>query len=168
LNDADEGYMAGVRFAVAQGNTLVGEGVSSGTATPVCFDGLPAGTYQIGQTLPNTLEPTTATNITVDLQQGQTLGLEFGTRVKGSGGAIATTQPAPAPTEIAQGGNGGSEAGDNGGVANPETPATGGESDGGGLPTWAIVAIVVGGLAFLAMIGLVVYLVTQLQKQNAS
>ena len=163
LNDPTEGYMAGVRFVVAQGNTLMGEGVSSGTPDPVCFDGLPVGPYQVGVTLPNTLEPTTATNITVNASQGQTLGLEFGTRVRGS---------QPPATEIAQGG----DTGDTTGVDDPatsptdetETGATDDDatsSESGGLPTWAIVAIVVGGIAFLALFGLIIYLITLLRKQ---
>ncbi len=159
LNDLDEGYMAGVRIAVAQGNTLVGEGVSSGTPDPVCFDGLPAGPYQVGVTLPNTLEPTTATNITVNVSQGQTLGLEFGTRVRGS---------QPPATEIAQG----DATGDNGDPTSPtddtdvtDDAVSSDNDDSSGLPTWATIAIVVGSIAFLALFGLIIYLITLLRKQ---
>jgi hypothetical protein len=148
LKDADEGYMAGVRFIVAANNSVVGEAVSTGRPEPVCFNWLPAGNYQVGVTLPNTLEPTTATNITVPLQEGQTLGLEFGTRVRTTPTEIAQVTPEGGATATPVGGTG-----------------TDGSDDGEGVPTWVILVTVIGGIAFVILFGLVIYLITLLRKQ---
>ncbi len=94
LRDADEGYVAGVTLTVAQGATVIGQAVSTGQAEPLCFGNLAAGTFQVGQTLPPTLETTTQPNATVDVPAGQTIALEFGSRLR-------TTPTAPPPTATA-------------------------------------------------------------------
>ena len=58
LHDADEGFVGGVTLTVAQGSAIIGQAVSTGTESPICFSNLPAGTYQVAQTLPATLEMT--------------------------------------------------------------------------------------------------------------
>lgn len=80
--DVDEGYMAGVTFTIGQNSQVVAQAVSTGTSNPVCFENLPAGTYQVAQVLPNNLEMTTAPNATVEVVEGSTVSLEFGSRVK--------------------------------------------------------------------------------------
>ncbi len=97
LHDADEGYVAGVTLTVAQGTTIIGQVVSTGNETPICFGNLPAGTYQVGQTLPPSLEMTTQANATVNIGEGQTVGLEFGSRLR----TTATAEPQAGPTETA-------------------------------------------------------------------
>lgn len=97
LHDADEGYVSGVTLTVAQGSAVIGQAVSTGRDTPICFANLPAGTYQVAQTLPATLEMTTQANATIDLAVGQTLGLEFGSRLRDT----ATVAPAASPTNEA-------------------------------------------------------------------
>ncbi|MCW5862429.1 MAG: carbohydrate binding domain-containing protein [Anaerolineae bacterium] len=94
LRDTDEGYVAGVTLTVAQGATVIGQAVSTGQAEPLCFGNLAAGTFQVGQTLPPTLETTTQPNATVDVAAGQTVALEFGSRLR-------TTPTAPPPTATA-------------------------------------------------------------------
>jgi hypothetical protein len=96
LHDADESYVAGVTLTVAQGNALIGQAVSTGTETPLCFGELPAGTYQAAQTLPPMLEMTTQANATVEVGPGQTVGLEFGSRLRPT--AMAETETAATPT----------------------------------------------------------------------
>lgn len=96
LHDAEEGYVSGVTLTVGQGNAIVGQAVSTGQATPICFGNLPAGAYQVAQALPTTLEMTTQANATIDLAIGQTLGLEFGSRLRGA--ATPATEASPAAT----------------------------------------------------------------------
>jgi hypothetical protein len=144
-HDADEGAMAGVTFTVASAdNQLVGQGVSSGP-DPVCFEGLPPGTYQIAQQVPPALEMTTAANVSIQVSEGQTVLIEFGSRIRAE--ATATTAP---------------DAG--GGEASP-TPA--GPEDGGGLlgggSTTVVAAIGLGilCLAVLLLGGLIFFLIRQ-------
>jgi hypothetical protein len=82
LHDANEGYVSGVVLTVAQGDLLVGQSVSTGTDVPVCFPSLAPGAYQIAQTVPAALEMTTQANATVQVEEGQTVGLEFGSRIR--------------------------------------------------------------------------------------
>lgn len=95
LRDPDEGYMAGVTFAVAQGDRIVASGVSTGTSTAICFPEIPAGTYVVAQEVPRNVEMTTAQNATVDVTDGSTISLEFGSRIEseGSGEEIGEITP---------------------------------------------------------------------------
>jgi hypothetical protein len=81
VRDADEGYMAGVSLAVAQG--------------AICFPEILAGTYIVAQQPPRNVEMTTAQSATVDVTDGSTSSLEFGSRVvtDGSGSEGATPDP---------------------------------------------------------------------------
>jgi hypothetical protein len=128
LHDPGESYAAGVTLTVAQGNAVIGQAVSTGVETPICFDNLPAGTYQVGQTLPPALEMTTQGNATVDVGEGQTVGLEFGSRPRAT--ATAETETAATPTLAAT------------------TAASGDQTGTGGAPNWLIYlgigAIVIG------------------------
>ena len=144
-HDADEGAMAGVTFTVASAdNQLVGQGVSSGP-DPVCFEGLPPGTYQIAQQVPPALEMTTAANVSIQVSEGQTVLIEFGSRIRAE--ATATTA-----------------SGAGGGEASP-TPA--GTEDSGGLlgggSTTVVAAIGLGilCLAVLLLGGLIFFLIRQ-------
>jgi len=80
--DTNEGYMGSVAFRVASGSQVIGQAVSSGTSEAVCFEGLDAGVYQIEQVVPGPLEMTTAANTTVTVAEGQTAGVQFGSRLK--------------------------------------------------------------------------------------
>ena len=91
LRDADEGYVAGVTLTVAQGATIAGQAVSTGNEQSLCFGNLSAGRYEVAQTLPTTLEATTQPNAAIDVAEGQTIALEFGSRLR-------TTPTAPPPT----------------------------------------------------------------------
>jgi hypothetical protein len=117
LHEANEGYMAGVTFTVATADAIVGQAISTGTADPICFSDLPPGQYQVAQQIPGRLELTTAANATIAVTEGQTVGLEFGSRLRPlsvAGGeapapdpaegvdapptsAVAAPEPAPAP-----------------------------------------------------------------------
>lgn len=119
LHDADEVNLAGVLLTVAQGTTLIGQAVSTGGETPICFSNLEPGSYQVGQTLPPVLEMTTQANATVSLSEGQSILLEFGSRPRTTPTtdpqagfvetAVAATMtavaPTPAPGGTASGGS---------------------------------------------------------------
>lgn len=87
VRDENEGHMGNVTFTVAQGTQIIGQGVSTGTETPVCFAGLAPGDYQVAQTVPGRLEMTTAGNTAVTVQSGQIVGVEFGSRIRPDDGA---------------------------------------------------------------------------------
>ena len=120
LHDPEEGYVSGVTLTVAQGSALIGQAVSTGQQTPVCFGSLVAGTYQVAQTLPATLETTTQANATVNVAVGQTLGLEFGSRLR------SAASPAPAASATADPA-----------AATPTTATDGGETT-DGAPNWMV------------------------------
>jgi hypothetical protein len=96
LHDADEGHIAGVTLTVAQGNAIIGQAVSPGNETPICFGNLPAGTYQVGQTVPPALEMTTQANATISIVDGQTVGLEFGSRPRTEATVVVEVTPTEA------------------------------------------------------------------------
>jgi hypothetical protein len=81
VRDEDEGYMAGVTFTVARGEQVVSTGVSNGSDTAICFPPIGAGTYVVAQLPPRNVEMTTAQSATVDVTDGSTISLEFGSRV---------------------------------------------------------------------------------------
>ena len=74
--------MAGVTFVIIQDGQVVAQGVSTGTSTPVCFENIPPGTYTVAQQVPRNLEMTTAPSATIEVTEGSTISLEFGSRVK--------------------------------------------------------------------------------------
>ena len=164
LNDADEGYMAGIRFTLAQNGAIVGEGVSPGTPNPVCFDELVAGSYQVAQTIPNTLEMTTAGNISIDVAQGKAVGLEFGSRIKQQTdtqetastdtGTTDTAGTDTATTDTAGTDTTGTDTNTTDTTDTAGTDSTEGE---GGLGTLEIVALAIIGLA-VVLLGAVVFL----------
>lgn len=142
LHDADEGYLAGVTLTVAQGTTIIGQAVSNGSETPICFGNLPAGTYQVGQTLPPALEMTTQANATVNVGEGQTVGLEFGSRMR----TTPTAEPQTDPTETAVAG-----------IVTPTIPAV---SDGGGSgPSWLVLLGLGAVLVGVVLLGALLYIV---------
>lgn len=140
--------MGSVAFRLASGTQVVGQAISSGTAEQVCFDGLEPGTYQIEQVVPGPLEMTTAGTASVIVQEGQTAGVQFGSRLRLATDADSGNQPdsvADAATAV------------------PTTAAEQGEestvvpADDGGLPSWVglgllIVAILLlGGILFVVL-----------------
>ena len=80
--DTNEGFMGSVAFRLANSAQVIGQAISSGTNEPVCFEGLAAGEYQIEQVVPGPLEMTTAANTTVTVAEGQTAGVQFGSRLR--------------------------------------------------------------------------------------
>jgi cobalamin biosynthesis Mg chelatase CobN len=72
--------MAGVTFTIARDNEIVTQGVSTGTDNPLCFEELDTGSYQVAQILPRNLETTTAPSTSVDVEEGSSVSLEFGSR----------------------------------------------------------------------------------------
>ena len=82
VRDENEGYMAGIPLLVGQNGAVLTQGISTGTNTPVCFSDLAAGTYEIAQRLPSGIEMTTAGNMTLEVNVGDDILLEFGSRLK--------------------------------------------------------------------------------------
>jgi hypothetical protein len=113
VKDADEGYMGNVTFTIAQGTQVIGQAVSTGTPTPICFEGLPAGDYQVAQTVPGRLEMTTAGNAVISVSDGQVVGIEFGSRIRTeddltNGGETDSNVATPTPEAGAEGAEDGS------------------------------------------------------------
>ena len=104
-HDPDEGAMAGVNFTVAAGDRIVQRAVSTGPE-PICFE-LEPGNYQVVQEVPPTLEMTTGATAGITLAEGQTVRVEFGSRVRqqvaeeGDAGDPAPAATAGAPEEEA-------------------------------------------------------------------
>ena len=91
--DLDEGYMAGVTLTVGQGGQFLGNGVSTGTDTAICFENLLPGDYVVAQQIPRHLVMTTAPSATVAVTAGTTISLEFGSWFRGDAEELATATP---------------------------------------------------------------------------
>jgi len=96
LHDANEGYMAGVTFSVANNVAIVGQAISDGSEIPTCFQALEPGAYQVAQEVPGRLEITTAANAVVSVAANMTTGLEFGSRLRQEEPAADPAAPATA------------------------------------------------------------------------
>jgi hypothetical protein len=145
--DSDEGYMAGVTFTIAQDDQVVAQGVSTGTSTAVCFEGIDPGTYLVAQVVPRNLEMTTAGNATIEVSDGSTTSLEFGSKIKSDlDGENISAEPSQTPES-----SGSVQGGDNSGDEGPN-----------------ILALVGLGAIFLAilMLGFLIFLL--LRQQRAS
>ena len=148
VRDPDEGYMAGVTFVIIQDGQVVAQGVSTGTSTPVCFENIPPGTYTVAQQVPRNLEMTTAPSATIEVTEGSTISLEFGSRVKTDDGG---DEIAGNPTLTPEGGS---------------SPEEGSGSDGGnGLNVVAIIGL---GAILLAIVLLVALVIILLRQQRAN
>ena len=127
-------------LTVAQGATIAGQAVSTGSEEPLCFGNLPAGRYEVAQTLPATLEATTQPNATIEVAEGQTIALEFGSRLR----TTPTAAPATATADATQ-------------AAATTAAGTGGQTTDEGGPGWLVYlglgAIVVG----VALLGALLY-----------
>jgi hypothetical protein len=97
--DANEGYMGSVAFRVASNTQVIGQAISSGTNEPICFEGLEPGTYQLEQIVPGPLEMTTAGTTSVTVAEGQTAGVQFGSRLR------LETDASDQPGEVADAGS---------------------------------------------------------------
>lgn len=153
LRDPLEGYMASVPLRIGKDGVLVNQGTSNGTETPLCFDGLEPGEYEIAQQLPGTLEMTTAGNLSIDVAQGQVIGLEFGSRFRqvplgsdGGGDQNAGQE------QVASADSGGSQP-----VSNQQ-PASAAQDDGRNLNTATIAGIALTGFAVLLLAGVLIAL----------
>lgn len=151
FHDTTEGYMGRVTLTIAQNNTIIATGLSNGTADPVCFDEIPAGSYQVAQIVPAGLETTTAPQTDISVQEGSTVGVEFGSRIQ------ATAQPPAPATEVA---------------VNQPTPDTSStptdaasDSDDSGPGALAFVGLAVIGLA-IVLLGVLIFLVLRQQSRS--
>lgn len=143
--------MGRVTLTVAQNNTIIATGLSNGTADPICFDEIPAGSYQVAQIVPAGLETTTAPQTDISVQEGSTVGVEFGSRIQ------ATAQPPAPATEVA---------------VNQPTPDTSSTptdaaagSDDSGPGALAFVGLAVIGLA-VVLLGVLIFLVLRQQSRG--
>ena len=76
VRDDGEAFLAGGAVSIQRrgGKTLTG----TTTDEPLCFDELPPGDYSIAMGIPEGLNPTTATNRPLRLEEGDTLYVAFG------------------------------------------------------------------------------------------
>jgi hypothetical protein len=143
----EEGFMAGVTFTIAQNDTVVSQGVSTGTDNPLCFESLDSGSYQIAQVLPRNLETTTAPSTTIDVEEGSSISLEFGSRFE-TAEEVAVVASPTTTGGAAPAGEGDSESGE--------------DADGSGLNPLALSGL----CAILVAIGLLGGLVVILVRQQ--
>ncbi|MDX1613915.1 MAG: carbohydrate binding domain-containing protein [Candidatus Promineifilaceae bacterium] len=137
-----EGYMAGVTFTIASGDSVVGQGISTGTATPVCFEVEAPANYLVAQVLPRNLILTTAPSAEIPVDEGTTVSLEFGSRIRTEADAVAVQ-----PEATATGGQ----------AAQPDAVT---EADDGPNPL-AIVGLIAILLAIVLLAGLIFILLRQ-------
>lgn len=149
VNDESEGYMAGVTFTIASNGQVAGQVISTGSADPVCLEGLAPGSYQIAQIVPARLEMTTAANTTLELSGSSSFGVEFGSRLRpadSSDGQAVADNPEPTPAD-----------------AVPTTQPAPAE-EGGGMSVLAISGLAVMLLAVI-MLGVLIFLVLRQQTK---
>ncbi|MFO7538595.1 MAG: SdrD B-like domain-containing protein [Chloroflexota bacterium] len=96
IHDANEDYMAGITFTIRREGAVIDTAISTGQPQPLCFEGLEPGTYEVAQQIPARLVLTTADTAVISIEAGQTLGLEFGSRLPPQPTPI--TDPAGADT----------------------------------------------------------------------
>lgn len=160
-NDDTEGAMAGVTFVVANtANEVVAQGISSGPSA-VCFEELPEGSYQVAQEVPPALEMTTSGNVAISLLEGQQVMIEFGSRLRPAGDAVADTNTGDT-----------TNAGDTTATDPANDTGTGGntgavvQADDGGFPIAAVAGLSVLCLAVMLLGGIVVIVLRQ-QRTSA-
>ena len=81
LRDESESYIAGITFRVGNLDEIIGQAVSLGTSEAICFAGITPDSYQVSQIVPANLQMTTAPNATLQVEEGKTYGVEFGSRI---------------------------------------------------------------------------------------
>jgi len=108
VRDEVEGYMAGVTFTVSQGSQVAASAVSNGSSAAICFPAIEAGSYVVSQQPPRNVEMTTAQNATVDVTNGSTISLEFGSRpvTDDPGSENGEATPTPGDGQAADEGSG--------------------------------------------------------------
>lgn len=151
--DTTEGYMGRVTLTLAQNNAILSTGLSTGTADPICFENIPAGTYQVAQIVPAGLETTTAPSTDISVEEGSTIGVEFGSRIQPT-----AAPPAPA-TEVAAN-QPTPDAGS--GTATDDNAAASAANDGPGVLAFAGLAVI--GLAVI-LLGVLIFLVLRQQSR---
>ena len=161
VHDPTEGFMANVTFTVVQAGTVVGTGVSRGSDSAVCFDSLPAGSYQVAQAVPAGLIMTTANTTNLTVENGRTIGVEFGSRLQTEADNATATATVP-PTAVASN--------DGAGAAPSPTTDSGtgsiesGDQDGdGGFDLLALSGLLAILLAIL-LLGVLIYVLLRQQR----
>lgn len=148
----EEGFMAGVTFTIAQGDEVVTQGVSTGTDNPLCFEELEGGSYRVAQILPRNLETTTAPDATIDVEEGSSVSLEFGSRFE------TTEEVAEVPSPTSEGDDG---------SAAPDGSESEDEADGNAAGDSEVNLLALSGLcAILVAIGLLGALIFFLLRQR--
>ncbi len=147
--DSTEGYMAGIPVFIGQNGVVINQGATTGSAAAVCFEQLVAGEYEVAQRLPGSLEMTTAGSLTIPIEEGQQIGLEFGSRVREITIETPSEEVAELPTVVVQ------DASDETGGENA-LPTTSAQPN--GLDTLSIAGIIILGVAVVLLGGILVAL----------
>jgi hypothetical protein len=151
----EEGFMAGVTFTIVQGEQVVTQGVSTGTDNPLCFEELEGGSYRVAQILPRNLETTTAPDTTIEVEEGSSISLEFGSRFE----TTESEEVAGVPSPTSEGGTA-----DPAGESGSDSEAEDGASDGSGINLLAVAGLG----AILVAIGLLGALIFFLVRRGAA
>ena len=163
VHDPTEGFMANVTFTIAQGANVINTGISRGTDSAVCFEGIPAGAYQVAQSVPNGLIMTTANSANLTVENGRTIGVEFGSRLQTEDDIAAATAAAIQPTEVASN-NGGEEQPEPTSATSGDGAIDSGESDSdGGFDLLALSGLCAILLAIL-LLGVLIYVLLRQQR----
>jgi hypothetical protein len=147
--------MAGVTFTIAQGDEVVTQGVSTGTENALCFEELDSGNYQVAQILPRNLDTTTAPSTTVDVEEGSSISLEFGSRFE-TADEVADVNTDTGDSTTTNGGDSTSD-----GAAGTDSEANGDSTDGSGINLLAVAGLIAIVVAIVVLGALIFILVRQ-------
>jgi hypothetical protein len=154
--------MAGVTFTIAQSDQVVTQGVSTGTDNPLCFEELDTGSYQVAQILPRNLQTTTAPTTSIDVEEGSSVSLEFGSRFETDGEEVASAATPTAEGDTgAVDGESGSE-----GLSEGEQE-DGGDSSGGSSVNLLALSGLCAILVAIGLLGALIFFVLRQQRGAA-
>jgi LysM repeat protein len=86
LREGGEGLLAGITFAISNGQQEIGDYMTDGASEPYCFSGLIPGSYQVAEKQMEGWASTTLGAWGVSLREGDTVNLEFGNTKSGASG----------------------------------------------------------------------------------
>jgi hypothetical protein len=94
LREGSEGLLAGITFAILNGQQEIGDYMTDGASEPYCFSGLFPGSYQVAEKQMEGWTTTTLAAWGVSLHEGDTVNLEFGNVKSQVSGTADSASPA--------------------------------------------------------------------------
>jgi hypothetical protein len=101
LREGGEGLLAGITFAISNGQQEIGDYMTDGASEPYCFSGLIPGSYQVAERQLEGWATTTLGAWGISLREGDTVNLEFG-NVKSQAAGAADSAPAADPNDASE------------------------------------------------------------------